>query len=90
MKFTAEWCQPCQKIDPFFGNLATTFNGVFVKIDVDELDDVAAECDVAMMPTFVVFREGVLVERLAGAYEEKLKDLVEKYVPVRQARVVRV
>lgn len=40
--FTATWCGPCRMIAPIFSALAKDFPGAnFVKIDVDELPEVA-------------------------------------------------
>merc|ERR1711963_256036 len=54
--FTATWCGPCKMIGPTFVQLSDEFpNLVFVKIDVDEADELAALCGVSAMPTFMVF-----------------------------------
>ena len=48
--FTASWCGPCKMIGPYFEELAGKFPGVvFVKVDVDDLDDVAAECGLSLI-----------------------------------------
>jgi thiol-disulfide isomerase/thioredoxin/NAD-dependent dihydropyrimidine dehydrogenase PreA subunit len=53
--FTAEWCGPCQKIKPFFAELAAAHpEALFVKVDVDELEQVSEEASVRAMPTFQV------------------------------------
>lgn len=83
VKFTAGWCKPCKNIDPFYQLLAKTYDATFVKIDVDELDDVAADCSVAMMPTFVVFRNGKKAGSVSGAHEDKLEALIEEHCPTR-------
>ena len=55
--FTASWCGPCKMIGPYFEELAAKFqNVVFVKVDVDDLDDIAAECGISAMPTFQLYR----------------------------------
>ena len=79
--FTAPWCKPCQKIYPFFKRLAATFaeSGVFVKVDVDDLEDVAESAKVTMMPTFHVYADGVLAGSLSGANENNLRHLVESH-----------
>jgi thioredoxin 1 len=49
----------------------------FVKIDVDELEDVAAECGISAMPTFQVSSNGVKVSEMTGADKDKLSALVK-------------
>mmetsp|Transcript_63307 Transcript_63307/g.187123 ORF Transcript_63307/g.187123 Transcript_63307/m.187123 type:complete len:196 (-) Transcript_63307:81-668(-) len=80
-KFTASWCKPCKAIDPFYRDLATRYEASFVKIDVDEMDEVAAECKVAMMPTFVVFRGNERKGSISGANEDRLERLIQEHCP---------
>lgn len=76
--FTASWCGPCKSIAPFFEELAAKYPEVeFVKIDVDELEDVAAECGISAMPTFQVYSNGVKVSEMTGADKDKLSALVK-------------
>lgn len=78
--FTATWCGPCRMIGPYFEELSGEFTGiVFLKVDVDENEKVAATCEVKAMPTFQVFVGGAKKEELVGASKEKLRALVEKY-----------
>ncbi|KAH8075186.1 hypothetical protein JL721_1182 [Aureococcus anophagefferens] len=79
--FTAPWCKPCQKIYPFFKRLAATFDeaATFVKVDVDDLEDVAEAAKVTMMPTFQVDRDGALAGALSGANENNLRHFVETH-----------
>ncbi|CAI7884479.1 unnamed protein product [Closterium sp. NIES-54] len=78
--FTATWCGPCQMIGPIFAEYATQFPSIiFLKVDVDALPNVAAECKVSAMPTFHVFKGGEKVDELVGASQEKLLKLIQKY-----------
>lgn len=52
---------------------------VFVKIDVDEADDVAARAGVQAMPTFQFFKDGKKIEEMRGADRNKLKQLISKH-----------
>ena len=78
MDFTASWCGPCKMIGPFFDELSAKFPGVeFVKIDVDDLDDVAAACGISAMPTFQLYSNGVKVQEMTGADKEKLEAMAK-------------
>lgn len=73
LDFTASWCAPCQRIAPIFEELAgQTPEAVFLKCDVDELGELAAELGVTSMPTFLLFRSNQVVGMLRGADEEVL------------------
>lgn len=91
-KFTADWCRPCKKIDPFFSNqLNQRFSNVlFVKVDVDQLDDVTALYDVKIMPTFVLFHGGSNNNKkekreyksYSGSDPNKLEEFLEQHVSI--------
>jgi thioredoxin 1 len=50
----------------------------FVKVDVDELPELAAELGVRAMPTFIVMHNGKPVQQLLGADKNALEKLVDK------------
>ncbi len=54
--FTATWCAPCKRILPTFVDLSGRFSGRFLKIDIDELSDVALDSGVTAVPTFHVYK----------------------------------
>merc|ERR1711934_285890 len=80
--FTATWCGPCQRIAPFFEELSGKYPSVtFVKVDVDEMDQISAGCGVRCMPTFMVYKDGSLQAdgKLEGASPDALEQLVSKF-----------
>jgi len=86
--FTASWCGPCQRIGPYFAELAEQNKGsaIFVKVDVDKMPAVASECGISAMPTFKVFKHGTEISELVGASNAKLLALVNQHKAVGSAQ----
>ncbi|CAA7399262.1 unnamed protein product [Spirodela intermedia] len=77
--FSATWCGPCRFMEPVFKRLADKYtNAVFVKIDVDELREVAAKWTVEAMPTFVLIKGGREVDRVVGAAKAELESKIQR------------
>jgi len=75
----AAWCPPCRKMGPIVDELARIAgDGVTVgKLDVDQHPEVAERYGVRSIPTFLVFRDGQVVERRVGAVpREELEALL--------------
>merc|ERR1712037_141996 len=78
--FHATWCGPCKMIAPIIVEMAGKMdNVVFLKVDVDEAEDVAGEYNISAMPTFVFLKDGKKIDDLMGANADKLKELVNKH-----------
>ncbi|KAK2990784.1 hypothetical protein RJ640_012685 [Escallonia rubra] len=78
--FTATWCGPCRYMEPALNVFADTYTDVeFIKIDVDELPDVAREFRVEAMPTFLLIKRGKEVDRIVGAKKDELQKKIEKH-----------
>jgi thioredoxin-like negative regulator of GroEL len=81
VKFTAEWCRPCKDVKPVYQQLSEKYEHAhFVEVDVDELDEVAAQHSVAVMPTFLVIKQGSLISSLRGSNPSKLQDFCEQHL----------
>ncbi|XP_047448279.1 thioredoxin [Mugil cephalus] len=79
--FTATWCGPCRRIGPVFvrlSELPENKNVIFVKVDVDEAQEISAECGIRSMPTFQFYKNGKKVKEFSGADETMLTEQVEK------------
>ncbi|KAJ7953736.1 Thioredoxin [Quillaja saponaria] len=78
--FTATWCKPCKHMEPAIREFAEKYTEVeFIRIDVDELMGVAQEFQVEAMPTFLLIKQGKVVDKVVGAEKEKLQKLIEKH-----------
>ncbi|KAI2055756.1 Thioredoxin-like protein 1 [Ophidiomyces ophidiicola] len=78
----ATWCGPCTIIAPVFEELAAPFSWpdvTFVKIDVDKQQDIARAFKVAAMPTFLIFKDGKVVDTVRGADSKGLTSAVKKH-----------
>ncbi|KNA14540.1 hypothetical protein SOVF_106360 [Spinacia oleracea] len=84
--FTASWCGPCRLVAPILAELARKLPQViFVKVDVDELKQVASDWAIEAMPTFMFLREGKIVDTVVGAKKEELQQTVAKHVAISTA-----
>ncbi|KGN64577.1 thioredoxin-like protein CXXS1 [Cucumis sativus] len=78
--FTASWCMPSVAMNPFFEELALTYPDVlFLTVDVDEVKEVAAKLEIKAMPTFLVMKNGNLIDKLVGANPEEIRKRIGAY-----------
>eukprot|EP00127_Corallochytrium_limacisporum_P005400 Clim_evm12s204 gene=Clim_evmTU12s204 len=78
--FYAKWCGPCRVIAPFIEELEKNYpDVVFIKVDVDELEELAAQSGITAMPTFQFYKQGNKIDEVKGARKDALKELVEKH-----------
>ena len=78
--FYATWCPPCKQIAPIYAQLSSTHssgNFAFVKVNVDEAREIAAQYGIQAMPTFLLFKNGKQIEEIKGADPRKLKTVIE-------------
>jgi len=68
--FWATWCNPCQALLPVIEELGQELEGTVKvgKVNVDDNRDLAKEFRVMSIPTVILFKDGVEVERIVGAY----------------------
>lgn len=77
--FFAEWCPPCRMVAPVLEELSAKFTEViFLKVDVDQCQDLATRFSIRAMPTFIAFRKGEEVEQVVGADVAKIEKLLEQ------------
>jgi thioredoxin 2 len=69
----AEWCGPCRMVAPILDELAAEAQGRYriAKLNVDENPRTAARFSIRSIPTMLIFKNGVLVDRIVGAQSKQ-------------------
>ena len=81
--FWAEWCGPCRVMHPIFEKLAGKYaeKMTFARMNVDENPKAPSGLGIFSIPTFVVFRNGKVVDSVVGAIGETgLEKAIQKHV----------
>ena len=64
--FYADWCGPCQMLEPVVADVAAETDAAVAKVDVDANQQLAAEYGVRGVPTLVLFAGGEAVDQMVG------------------------
>lgn len=70
----AEWCGPCRLMGPVVEELADEFKdrAVVGKLNVDDNPETPMQYNVRGIPTFLLFKNGELKEKIVGAQSKKV------------------
>lgn len=78
--FYADWCGPCQMLEPIVETIAAETDATVAKIDIDANQQLAPEYGVQGVPTLILFADGQLAERLVGMQDEtQLRSVIEAH-----------
>lgn len=81
--FWAEWCGPCKMIKPILDELSNEYAdkvSIF-GIDVDDNPNITSSQGIRNIPTIGFYQNGVLVDRLVGAYPKShIKTKIEELI----------
>ena len=67
--FRADWCMPCQMIEPIINELAKLLCGKvnFARIDIENDQRIAGSLGVMSLPTLIFFKNGEELGRSVGS-----------------------
>jgi thioredoxin 1 len=80
--FYAPWCGPCKKLSPELEKLSEKYTDLsFIKVNVDEHDEIADKYEITSLPTILVFatKNCEIEECVQGIDEKDLEKLCQKY-----------
>ena len=76
--FYADWCGPCQMLAPVLEQLEKETSIKIVKINVDEIPDIARAFRIMSIPTLMLFKDGKLVKKELGYMPiERLREFIK-------------
>ena len=81
--FWAQWCGPCRMMAPAFKSAAAQLplKARFIKVNTEENQTTAAQFGIQGIPTIIIFKGGVEVERVSGALpQEQILQLVSRHL----------
>jgi|TARA_R110000824_G_scaffold114880_2_gene265694 thioredoxin 1 len=76
--FWAPWCGPCRMLTPTIDKLKEQYPNNILKVNVDQMQSLAARYGVRGIPNVTIIKNGEVQESMQGVqpgylYEEKLK-----------------
>lgn len=77
--FYATWCGPCRMLAPVLEELSEEISDVqIIKVDVDELPELARRFGIMSIPTIFYFKEGEVAKKVVGFQDKNsLKKMIE-------------
>jgi len=77
--FWAEWCTPCKIMEKTYENLKEKFGDKikFTKCNVDGNSIIVNEWNIRSIPTFMIFKDGNMVNSITGMSEDVKNSLNE-------------
>jgi len=77
--YYADWCGPCQMLEPTVEEIADETDAVVAKVDIDELQDLAKDKGIRSVPTLQFYAGGEQVEQVIGVQDkDDLVSIIEQ------------
>ena len=69
--FYADWCGPCRMLGPVLDEIANEKNDIAIgKVNVDNDRELANSFGIRSIPTMIIFKNGVEVDRMVGFFNK--------------------
>lgn len=79
--FYADWCGPCQMMEPTIERVASETDAAVLKVNVDQFQGLAGQYGVQSIPTVILFASGEAAERMVGMQTaEDLTGVIGEYI----------
>lgn len=79
IEFAAEWCGPCDDLEPILATVARESDALVLQVDIEESPAATRTFGVDSVPTLFLCVEGEPVEKLTGVVEQStLLELIEQ------------
>lgn len=79
--FYADWCGPCQMLEPVLDDIAAETDAAVVSVDIDVHSGLAGQHDVRGVPTLVLYVDGTPADELVGLQDRAtLESLVRRHL----------
>lgn len=81
VKFGAEWCGPCIKLDPIIDEIAAENGNIKVTyVDIDSDGQLAAQYGILSVPSTFFFKQGKVMSSIIGLVPKvKLQSIIDQY-----------
>jgi len=76
--FYATWCAPCKMMSPIIEEIAKEYKEVkFVKIDIDNNEELAIKYNVMSIPTMIIMKNGEVAKTFVGVTNKE--DIIREF-----------
>ncbi|SFG12040.1 thioredoxin [Halopelagius inordinatus] len=68
--YHADWCGPCKMLEPTVEEIAAETDAVVLKVDIDELQELAQEQGIRSVPTLQFYADGEQAKQVIGVQDK--------------------
>jgi thioredoxin-like negative regulator of GroEL len=78
VKFQADWCPDCRRMDMFIGDILEEYNQYkWYDVNRDELPEIAEKYEVMGIPSLLIFKDGKKIAHLHSANAKTPEEVQE-------------